>query len=93
MIPDPCNSANTCRRRAHSSYRTCLDRITPYVLREQLDFFEDELKFVRKLVLAGQKAIDIGANYGVYTLPMASKTWAQGPRMGIRTSVKHRRNS
>jgi hypothetical protein len=25
-----------------------LDLITPYVLREQQDFFEDELKFVRK---------------------------------------------
>jgi FkbM family methyltransferase len=55
-----------------------LDRITPYVLREQLDFFEDELKFVRKLVQAGQKAIDIGANYGVYTLPMAGKVGPNG---------------
>ncbi len=55
-----------------------LDRITPYVLREQLDFFEDELKFVRKLIQAGQKAIDIGANYGVYTLPLAAKVGSKG---------------
>jgi hypothetical protein len=27
---------------------------TPYVLREQQDFFEDELKFVRKLLGSGQ---------------------------------------
>ena len=27
-----------------------LDLITPYVLREQRDFFEDELNFVRKLL-------------------------------------------
>jgi FkbM family methyltransferase len=55
-----------------------LDLITPYVLREQQDFFEDELKFVRKLLEPGQKVIDIGANYGVYTLPMAQKVGASG---------------
>jgi hypothetical protein len=42
-----------------------LDLITPYVLREQQDFFEDELPFVRQLLQPGQDVIDIGANYGV----------------------------
>ena len=46
-----------------------LNLITPYVLREQPDFFEDELKSVSKLIGPGQKVIDLGANYGVYTLP------------------------
>ncbi len=55
-----------------------LDLITPYVLREQLDFFEDELRFVRQLLQPGQKVVDIGANYGVYTLPMAKKVGATG---------------
>jgi FkbM family methyltransferase len=55
-----------------------LNLITPYVLREQLDFFEDELKFVRNLLRAGQKIIDIGANYGVYTLPMAQRVGSGG---------------
>jgi FkbM family methyltransferase len=55
-----------------------LDLITPYVLREQQDFFEDELRFVRKLLGPGQKVIDIGANYGVYTLPMAQKVGSSG---------------
>src|ERR1700679_2831810 len=55
-----------------------LDLITPYVLREQQDFFEDELPFVRRLLRPGQKVIDIGANYGVYTLPMAQKVGASG---------------
>lgn len=55
-----------------------LDLITPYVLREQLDFFEDELRFVRQLLQPGQKAIDIGANYGVYTLPMAKRVGTTG---------------
>lgn len=54
-----------------------LNLITPYVLREQQDFFEDELPFVRTLIEEGDNVIDIGANYGVYTLPIARKV---GPR-------------
>src|SRR6202045_2381769 len=52
--------------------------LTSYVLREQLDFFEDELPFVRQLLQPGQNVIDIGANYGVYTLPMAQRVGASG---------------
>lgn len=48
-----------------------LNLITPYVLREQNDWFEDEIKFLRRLLRPGQRIIDIGANHGVYTLPMA----------------------
>src|SRR5579863_205199 len=55
-----------------------LELITPYVLREQNDFFEDELPFVRLLLQPGQHVIDIGANYGTYTLPMAQKVGANG---------------
>src|SRR5271168_5235982 len=55
-----------------------LELITPYVLGEQQDFFEDELRFVRELLQPGQKVIDIGANYGVYTLPMAQKVGPDG---------------
>jgi FkbM family methyltransferase len=55
-----------------------LDLITPYVLREQLDFFEDELRFVRRLLQPGHKVVDIGANFGVYTLPMAKRVGAAG---------------
>lgn len=62
-----------------------LDLITPYVLREQEDWFEDEIKFLRRLLQPGQKLIDIGANYGVYTLSMArvvgpgGQVWAFEP--------------
>src|ERR1700732_1334830 len=55
-----------------------LDLITSYVLREQQDFFEDELPFVRRLLQPGQNVIDIGANYGTYALPMAKKVGAAG---------------
>jgi FkbM family methyltransferase len=62
-----------------------LNLLTPYVLLEQEDWFEDEIKFVRQLLKPGQKVIDIGANVGVYTLPMAGavgptgRVWAFEP--------------
>ena len=62
-----------------------LELITPYVLQEQLDWFEPEIKFLRRALKPGQKVIDIGANYGVFTLSMAravgptGKAWAFEP--------------
>jgi len=62
-----------------------LDLMTPYVLLEQQDWFEDEIRFVRRLLQPGQQAVDIGANYGVYTLAMAQiigqagRVWAFEP--------------
>lgn len=55
-----------------------LDLLTPYVLIEQQDWFEDEIKFLRRLLQPGQKVIDIGANYGVYTLSMAKTVGPAG---------------
>ncbi len=43
-----------------------LDLITPYVLQEQQDWFEDEIKFVRKLLKPGQKIIG-GFKHEVWT--------------------------
>jgi len=55
-----------------------LELITPYVLREQHDWFEDEIKFLRRLIQPGQKVIDIGANYGVYTVSIAQAVGPSG---------------
>lgn len=55
-----------------------LKLITPYVLIEQQDWFEDEIKFLRRLLKPGQRIIDIGANYGVYTLSMAKTVGPTG---------------
>jgi FkbM family methyltransferase len=52
--------------------------ITPYVLYEQRDWFEDEIGFTRRSLLPGQQAIDVGANYGVYTLSIAQAVGATG---------------
>lgn len=55
-----------------------LELITPYVLREQQDWFEDEIKFLRRLLQPGQQVIDIGANYGLYALSMARRVGPGG---------------
>ena len=55
-----------------------LELITPYVLLEQGDWFEDEIKFVRLMLQPGQHAIDIGANYGLYSLAMAASVGRSG---------------
>ncbi|MFA6441065.1 MAG: tetratricopeptide repeat protein [Sterolibacterium sp.] len=62
-----------------------LELMTPYVLQEQQDWFEDEIGFLRRLLQPGQSVIDIGANYGVYTLSLArtvgptGRVWAFEP--------------
>ena len=67
--------------RANSVIRICGDvdivvpdqvqLMTTYVLREQEDWFEDEIKFLRSYLRAGMHAVDIGANYGLYALSIA----------------------
>ena len=49
------------------------DEITPYVLAEQRDWFEDEIDFVRAALVRGDRAVDIGANHGVYALAIAQR--------------------
>ncbi len=65
--------------------RDTLAEITPYVLAEQQDWFEDELGFLRLLLRPGQLVVDIGANHGVYSLSLArvvgphGRVWAFEP--------------
>ena len=48
-----------------------LQSITTYVLLEQESWFEKEIGFLRNWLRPGMTVIDIGANLGVYSLPMA----------------------
>jgi FkbM family methyltransferase len=48
-----------------------LQSITTYVLLEQERWFEKEMDFLRHWLRPGMTVIDIGANHGVYSLPMA----------------------
>ncbi len=59
--------------------------MTPFVLREQGDWFEGEIHFVRRYLRPGMAVVDVGANYGMYTITSATavgrdgKVWAYEP--------------
>lgn len=65
-----------------------IDQITPYVLLEQEDWFEDEIRFVRRWLRPGMRAVDVGASFGAYTVAMAravgsgGRIWAFEPTPG-----------
>src|SRR5215469_6609330 len=59
--------------------------MTTYVLLEQEDWFEKEVAFVGRVIQPGMRAIDVGANYGIYTSVLArgvgpgGRVWALEP--------------
>lgn len=55
-----------------------LAQISSYVLLEQEDWFEDEIRFVRRMLQPGMRAVDIGANLGVYAVAMARAVGTEG---------------
>ena len=55
-----------------------LSQITPYVLLEQEDWFEDEIRFVRRWLRPGMQAVDVGASFGVYAVSMARAVGRSG---------------
>jgi FkbM family methyltransferase len=55
-----------------------LDSMTSYVILEQETWFEKEMMFVARWLQPGMTAIDIGANLGVYSLPMARLVGPEG---------------
>lgn len=72
-----------------------IDRITTWVLLEQEDWFEKEIDFVRNLLKPGMRALDIGANVGVYALTMAKAVarggtvWAFEPASEPEALLRH----
>lgn len=55
-----------------------LSSISTYVLLEQERWFEKENAFVLNFLKSGMTVVDIGANIGVYSLPMAAKVGPGG---------------
>ncbi len=55
-----------------------LESITTYTLLEQEDWFEKEPAFLLRWLRPGMTVIDIGANLGTYTLPMARRVGPHG---------------
>jgi FkbM family methyltransferase len=62
-----------------------LEHITTYVLLEQEDWFEDEIRFLRRWLRPGMRALDVGASYGVFAASIAKgvtpsgRVWAFEP--------------
>lgn len=67
--------------------------MTAFILEEQGDWFEAEIEFVRKHIGEGMAVVDIGANYGIYTLTCARRVgptgqvWAYEPGSLPRTCL------
>lgn len=57
--------------------------MTPYILLEQEDWFEEETGFLRSLIEPGETIIDIGANYGVYAATLAAAIGEQGRLVAV----------
>jgi FkbM family methyltransferase len=55
-----------------------LASITTYVLLEQEEWFEKESTFLLRWLRPGMTVIDIGANLGVYSLPLARRVGPHG---------------
>jgi len=59
--------------------------MTPFILREQGDWFEGEIHFIRRFLRPGMAVVDVGANYGMYTITSAAavgkdgRVWAYEP--------------
>ncbi len=63
--------------------------MTPYILEEQGDWFEHEIRWMRAMLQPGMNVLDIGANYGTYALSAAErvgptgKVWAVEPTPSV----------
>src|SRR5258708_2359089 len=75
----------------HITVPSSLDAITTYVILEQEKWFEKETAFVARWLRPGMTAIDIGANLGVYSLPMARLAGPEGQVFAYEPATETRR--
>ncbi len=57
---------------------TDIKLMSNFVLREQRDWFEDEIHFVRSFIQPDMQVLDIGANYGLYSMAIAGRLGDEG---------------
>lgn len=67
-----------------------LDVLTTYVLKEQGQWFEPEVDFLREYVQPGMKVVDVGACFGSYALPLAQKVGPKGRVFAFEPSADSR---
>lgn len=69
-----------------------LNCISTYVLLEQGRWFEKEIDFIYRYATPGMTALDIGANIGVYTLPLATRAGQNGQIVAFEPGTVNRRH-
>ena len=57
--------------------------LTPFVLAEQGDWFEDEIRFLRCWAEPGASVLDVGANYGTFALSLARAVGPDGSVIAV----------
>jgi FkbM family methyltransferase len=75
----------------HIVVPSSLSAITTYVILEQENWFEKEPAFLACWLRPGMNAIDIGANLGVYSLPMAELVGPEGQVFSYEPASETRR--
>ncbi len=63
-----------------------ISQLTLYVLLEQEDWFEDETAFLNGFLAPGMRVLDVGANFGVYTLLALRRVGAHGRVFSVEPS-------
>lgn len=75
----------------HIVVPSSLNAITTYVVLEQENWFEKEPAFLARWLRPGMNAIDIGANLGVYSLPIARLVGPEGQVFSYEPASETRR--
>lgn len=60
-----------------------LKEISTYVLTEQGDWYEDELRFLRHIAKPGMRVLDCSAEYGCYSLSLAKEVGSDGAVLAL----------
>jgi FkbM family methyltransferase len=66
--------------------------MTPYVLLEQKQWYENEINFVRDYLTPGMTVLDAGAGFGVYALPAAKWVGSEGTVCAFEPGVTAKRH-
>ena len=77
-LPDPAARWQWLPGKIRIATPQSLEDFTSYVLEEQGDGSDEELRFVRKMLRGGETVIDVGAGHGIYALSMAREVGPAG---------------
>lgn len=70
--------------------RRTLEEPVTYIITEQGDWYEDEIRFLRNLVRPGMRVLDLQAGYGCYALSMAKQTGDTGVVLALEADADKR---